>query len=91
MFNEVRMKINKWFNDPIYEPLLPSRKMVPAPTKAPIGKAKEDLKMSRSRSRKKGSKGSLRMVPRDYKDEQFLKDHSRALHDPSIWKISGKF
>ena len=85
MFIEMMNKINKFFNEPLNEPLRKSPEMVKAKTEAQILKAEEDFKTPRIRTAAKSPRGSLRLVPRYPEEDQFLAHgHSHTGHGP-VW------
>ena len=84
---DLTSKIIKWFTEPISEPLRKSPEMVKAHTEAEILKAEEDFEAPRISSLK-NPRGSVRLVPRHYPDENEILAHgqSHTARGP-VWDI----
>ncbi len=83
---DLTSKIIKWFTEPISEPLRKSPEMAKAHTEAEILKAEEDFGNLRVRSIRKSSRGSVRLVPRYYPDEEKSPDRKEShIERGPIW------
>ncbi len=86
MFIELMNKINKYFNEPLNEPLRKSREMVRVKTETQMMKEEGDFESLRKRSSVKNDRGSVKLAPRYYPNEEnFLAHgHSHIGHGP-VW------